>query len=423
VIKLTAMALERHPVINTRWTNAGILFLKDINVGMAMSIKDGLIVPVIKNADDLSIVLSTWASYELADPRWDAGTDSSLNGEVVTGYIQGKLLGRRLTLRLGREHVVAGVARMIHIDGLEAVARLGWGARLSAYAGVPVAQRFGARTTRQSWNPTGGDLAYGGRLSLSRGFRGMAGRGVEVGVSANAVTDGGDPVRQEVGADLRLQPSGGLTLTGVAAYSTFDQRLSEVAARAIWSATRHLRLEVDGRTYAPDLFLARNSILSVFSAEERTDLGGGVTYEFGKGLAAGASYHLVLEPGETEDEGDYGGAQAAAHLDWERGATRAGAEVEYLDALANGYVALRVFGRREMGRLFAAADVSCHLFEESVNGEDLAVTGALTAGVDLGRGFGAVVSGSAGMTPFLEQTFDVMAKLVYGSTYRSREVR
>ena len=76
-----------------------------------------------------------------------------------------------------------------------------------------------------------------------------------------------------------------------------------------------------------------------------------------------------------------------------------------------------------MGKLFAAADVSSHWFEESVNGEDFAVTGAVTAGIDLAKGFSAVVSGRAGMTPFLEQTFDVMAKLVYNSTYRIREVR
>ena len=56
VIKITAMALERHQVINTRWTADGILFLKNINVGMAMAIKDGLIVPVIHNANKKSII-------------------------------------------------------------------------------------------------------------------------------------------------------------------------------------------------------------------------------------------------------------------------------------------------------------------------------------------------------------------------------
>jgi len=56
VIKITAMAIERHPVINTRWTADGILFLKAINIGMAMAIKDGLVVPVIHNANKKSII-------------------------------------------------------------------------------------------------------------------------------------------------------------------------------------------------------------------------------------------------------------------------------------------------------------------------------------------------------------------------------
>ena len=56
VIKITAMAIERHPVINTRWTADGILFLKNINIGMAMAIKDGLVVPVIHNANKKSII-------------------------------------------------------------------------------------------------------------------------------------------------------------------------------------------------------------------------------------------------------------------------------------------------------------------------------------------------------------------------------
>jgi hypothetical protein len=231
-------------------------------------------------------------------------------------------------------------------------------------------------------------------------------------------------VRQEVGADLRLQPFRDLTLTGLAAYSLFDERASELMARASYSVTRKLRLEADARYYAPDLFLARNSILSVFSTEDRADFGGAFTYALGHGLGIGAGYHLVVEPGETEDAADFHGSEAAANVEWESGPTLAGAEVEYLDALENGYVALRVFGRRELGRMFASADVLGHLFRESVNGEDFAVTGNVSAGYELAKGFSAVVSGTAGVTPFMEQTFSVMAKLVYNSTYRMRtEVR
>jgi hypothetical protein len=338
-------------------------------------------------------------------------------------YAQGKLLGRHLTLRLGREHVMTGAARMIHLDGVEAIGVLPF-VRLSAYAGVPVSQRFASRGTLVSWNPTGGDLAYGGRAAFSLPISGFPGRGLDLGASANFVEDDDESVREEVAADARLQPIGDdLTLTALAAYSLFDERVSELAGRASWSATRALRVEADARFFAPDLFLTRNSILSVFSAEERTTFGAGAGYELRRGLAVGASYHALIEPGETEDDDDYIGHEAEANVEWQQGPTQAGAELLYLDALENGYVALRLFGRRDLGKFFAAADVFGHFFRESVNGEDVSVTGTLAAGVDLAKGFSAVVAGRAGMNPFLEQTFDVMAKLVYNSTYRIREVR
>ncbi len=372
---------------------------------------------------DLSLFVSTWGSYDFQDLRWDAGTDSKLNGDVMTLYAQARMLNRRLTLRLGREMVTTGVSRMIQIDGGEAIVLLPAGFRVQAYAGAPVTQRFGARDAMRSWNPVGGDLAYGGRLAFAYGFAGYPGRGIELGASANYVQDGGDPVREEVGVDLRFQPFRDLTLTGLGSYSVYDERPSELLARASYSVTRKLRIEADARYYAPDLFLARNSILSVFSTEDRRDYGGAFTYELGHGLGFGAGYHLVLEPGETTSADQFRGSEAAAHVEWQRGSAVAGAELDYLDAFENGYTALRLFGRRDFGKLFAAADVMAHSFREKINGEDYAVTGSVSVGMELAKGFSAVISGRAGVTPFLEQTFDVMAKLAYNSHYRSREVK
>jgi hypothetical protein len=375
-----------------------------------------------KGLDDVSLFVSTWGSYELSDRRWDAGTTSNLNGDVVTGYAQLHLLSRHLTLRVGREMVRTGVARMLQIDGGELLLALPAGFRVQAYAGSPVTQRFGVRDAIRSWNPAGGDLAYGGRLAFAYGFAGYPGRGIELGASANMVEDGGSPVRQEIAGDLRFQPYRDLTFTGLAAYSVYDGRPSELLARVSYSVTHALRVDADAQYTAPDLFLARNSILSVFSAEDRADFGGALTYELRHGLSIGAGYHLVTEPGEEEGK-KFTGSEAAAHVEWEKHGTLAGAELEYLDAFENGYTALRLFGRKEFGRLFASADVLGHLFRVKINGEDLAVTGTLTGGVDLAKGFSAVISGSAGVTPFLEQTYSVMAKLVYNSTYRMREVR
>jgi pyruvate dehydrogenase E2 component (dihydrolipoamide acetyltransferase) len=55
LMKITAAAIREHPVINTRWTNEGVLFLPDVHMGMAMALDHGLIVPVIRNINNKSI--------------------------------------------------------------------------------------------------------------------------------------------------------------------------------------------------------------------------------------------------------------------------------------------------------------------------------------------------------------------------------
>lgn len=52
-----AAALRAFPVVNSSWREDGLLIHKDVNVGMAASLgNEGLIVPVIKHADDFSLI-------------------------------------------------------------------------------------------------------------------------------------------------------------------------------------------------------------------------------------------------------------------------------------------------------------------------------------------------------------------------------
>ena len=46
-----ARALKEHPLLNASWTDKGIVKKNYINIGIAVSLEDGLIVPVIKDAD------------------------------------------------------------------------------------------------------------------------------------------------------------------------------------------------------------------------------------------------------------------------------------------------------------------------------------------------------------------------------------
>ena len=54
VIKATAMALRKHPQVNSTWHADKIVHHGNINVGVAVAIPDGLVVPVLKNADQVN---------------------------------------------------------------------------------------------------------------------------------------------------------------------------------------------------------------------------------------------------------------------------------------------------------------------------------------------------------------------------------
>ena len=51
VVKAAAMALRKHPQVNSTWTDTEIIQHGAINVGVAVAVEDGLLVPVVKNTD------------------------------------------------------------------------------------------------------------------------------------------------------------------------------------------------------------------------------------------------------------------------------------------------------------------------------------------------------------------------------------
>jgi len=55
LIKLVAAALARHPRVNASWKDGAITQNVEINIGLAVAIDDGLVVPVIHRADTLRL--------------------------------------------------------------------------------------------------------------------------------------------------------------------------------------------------------------------------------------------------------------------------------------------------------------------------------------------------------------------------------
>ncbi len=96
-IKAVTIALRRHPMVNAKWTDQGILKIRAINLGIAISLGDeGLVVPVIKNADELSITGIARAVRDLATrartkkltlPDFDGGTFTVNNGGTLGTYL------------------------------------------------------------------------------------------------------------------------------------------------------------------------------------------------------------------------------------------------------------------------------------------------------------------------------------------------
>ena len=55
VVKACAMALQKHPQVNTSWTNDNTIYHSHIHVGVAVAVDEGLVVPVVKHTNQLSL--------------------------------------------------------------------------------------------------------------------------------------------------------------------------------------------------------------------------------------------------------------------------------------------------------------------------------------------------------------------------------
>ena len=55
IIKAAVEALRRFPTFNAHWTDGGLLAKKHIHMGVAVAVDDGLLVPVVRDVDQLSI--------------------------------------------------------------------------------------------------------------------------------------------------------------------------------------------------------------------------------------------------------------------------------------------------------------------------------------------------------------------------------
>jgi pyruvate dehydrogenase E2 component (dihydrolipoamide acetyltransferase) len=97
IIKVVVDGLKQHPVLNAAVSGTSIIYRKQYNVGIAVALDWGLIVPVIKNADDLSITGLTRNLNDLAQrarskrlqPQEVQGATFSITNPGVFGSLMG----------------------------------------------------------------------------------------------------------------------------------------------------------------------------------------------------------------------------------------------------------------------------------------------------------------------------------------------
>lgn len=73
--------LKAYPWVNSQWTEKGVLLHKSYNIGMAVAIADGLIVPVIRNAGDLNLTGAVRQVNDLAK----RAREKALRPDEITG--------------------------------------------------------------------------------------------------------------------------------------------------------------------------------------------------------------------------------------------------------------------------------------------------------------------------------------------------
>ena len=84
-VRLTAVALRKYPRLNASWQNDNIILNADINIGLAVAVEDGLVVPVIHRADELNLAqLSTRRSEFVSKAQAGKLSLDDLSGGTFT---------------------------------------------------------------------------------------------------------------------------------------------------------------------------------------------------------------------------------------------------------------------------------------------------------------------------------------------------
>ncbi len=131
ITKVIADNLRRHPIVNSSVSGDTIIYRKPINLGIAVALDWGLIVPVLKNVDELSLIgiarqmadLAERARTKRLDPdEVQKGTFSITNPGVFGSYIGAPIINQPQVAILGVGAIEKRPKVMTLEDGQDVIA-------------------------------------------------------------------------------------------------------------------------------------------------------------------------------------------------------------------------------------------------------------------------------------------------------------
>jgi len=113
LMKACGEALKRHPQMNTVLVNGEVNYFDEINIGVAVALREGLIVPVVKQVDNKSLADIAKETTGLADKSRDGSlSPDDLAGGTFTISVLGTVDGFTPILNAGQSAIM-GVGRSL----------------------------------------------------------------------------------------------------------------------------------------------------------------------------------------------------------------------------------------------------------------------------------------------------------------------
>lgn len=258
---------------------------------------------------------------------WFGGGDDTA-ADVLIISVEARDPKRRGSVRIGRQVVVAGALRPVHVDGLDARAHLPWKLDAELFGGLPVVPRFGASIY---------DWLYGGRVSRAIGP-------ARLGIGWLDRRDHGALVTNEIAVDAAAAIGKKLDVSAGAAYDTIGFGLAEARAAVTWAPRRALRVELFGIQRSAAHLLPATSLFSVLGDVPSRRIGASARWRAAPRLDVDATAATRIVDGDLAED-----LAAGAHLRLDdRGASSIGVELDRQGGDGIGWTGARAMGRFEL---------------------------------------------------------------------------